>query len=63
MILESSLLVGRYQGQVHALARARSRKGARAHVGLSPGGREAGRAWCRQRGLASGMDGPFGGLD
>jgi len=28
-----------------ALARARSRMGARAHVGLPPGGREAGRAW------------------
>jgi hypothetical protein len=30
-----------------ALARARSRMGARARVGLLPGGREAGRARCR----------------
>ena len=47
MILESSLLVGRYQRQVHALARACSRMGARARVWLSPGGREAGRARCQ----------------
>ena len=32
--------------QAHELAHAGSRMGARARVGLLPGGQEAGRAWC-----------------
>ena len=39
--------------QAHELAHAGSRIGARAWVGLPPGGQEAGRAWC-QGGLPPG---------